>query len=60
MLIVPPQLKVYASLAPTDMRKSFDGLTGIVEKELGKQIEDGDLFLFFGWHPYLRRGPAEE
>jgi transposase len=47
MLIVPPQLKVFASLAPTDMRKSFNGLVGIVEKELGQQIENGDLFLFF-------------
>jgi len=47
MLIVPPQIKVFAALAPTDMRKSFHGLTGIVEKELGRQIEDGDLFLFF-------------
>ena len=32
MLIVPPQIKVFAWLAPTDMRKSFHGLTGIVEK----------------------------
>ena len=47
MLIVPPQLKVFASLAATDMRKSFTGLIGIVEKELGQQIESGDLFLFF-------------
>ena len=47
MLIVPPQIKVFAALSPTDMRKSFHGLTGIVEKELGQQIEDGDLFLFF-------------
>ena len=47
MLIVPPQIKVFASLAPTDMRKSFTGLTGIIEKELGQQIENGDLFLFF-------------
>ena len=47
MLMVPPQIKVYASLAPTDMRKSFHGLIGIVEKELGKQIDNGDLFLFF-------------
>jgi transposase len=47
MLIVPPQIKVFASLAPTDMRKSFSGLIGIVEKELGQQIENGDLFLFF-------------
>lgn len=47
MLVVPPRIKVFASLAPTDMRKSFSGLTGIVEKELGQQIENGDLFLFF-------------
>jgi hypothetical protein len=47
MLIVPPQIKVFAALAPTDMRKSFHGLTGIVEKELRRQIEGGDLFLFF-------------
>jgi hypothetical protein len=47
MLMVPPQIKVYASLAPTDMRKSFHGLIGIVEKELGQQIDNGDLFLFF-------------
>jgi len=47
MLIAPPKIKVFAALNPTDMRKSFRGLTGIVEKELGKQIEDGDLFLFF-------------
>ena len=47
MLIIPPQIKVFASLTATDMRKSFRGLIGIVEKELHKQIEDGDLFLFF-------------
>ena len=47
MLIVPPQMKVFAALGPTDMRKSFAGLTGIVEKEIGQQIESGDLFLFF-------------
>ena len=47
MLIVPSHIKVFASLAPTDMRKSFSGLIGIVEKELGQQIESGHLFLFF-------------
>lgn len=47
MLIIPPRIKVFASLSPTDMRKSFHGLIGIVEKELGQQIENGDLFLFF-------------
>lgn len=47
MLIAAPPMKVFASLAPTDMRKSFQGLIGVVEKELGQQIENGDLFLFF-------------
>lgn len=47
MLIVPPQIKVFAALGPTDMRKSFAGLIGVVEKELGQQIESGELFLFF-------------
>lgn len=47
MLMIPSRLKVYAALAATDMRKSFDGLIGIVETQLDKQVEDGDLFLFF-------------
>lgn len=47
MLSLPAQVKVFAALGPTDMRKSFDGLVGIVEKELGQQVESGDLFLFF-------------
>lgn len=47
MLIAAGQMKVFASLPPTDMRKSFHGLIGIVETELGKQVEDGELFLFF-------------
>jgi len=47
MLMVPAALQVYAKLGATDMRKGFDGLTGIVEHELGRRIEEGDLFLFF-------------
>ena len=29
------------------MRRSFEGLVGLVERELGQQVESGDLFLFF-------------
>ena len=47
MIQLPTRFNVFATLAPTDMRKSFCGLIGIVEKELGQQIETGDLFLFF-------------
>ena len=31
---------------PTDMRKSFNGLSGIVENELGRIPLCGDVFLF--------------
>lgn len=31
---------------PTDMRKSFNGLSGIVENELERQPSYGDVFLF--------------
>lgn len=47
MLIVPMPVQVFASLAPTDMRKSFSGLIGVVETQLGQRVEDGALFLFF-------------
>lgn len=30
----------------TDMRKGFDSLCGIVGNELGKQVMDGDAFIF--------------
>jgi hypothetical protein len=29
------------------MRKSFDGLCGIIEAQLGQRVESGHLFLFF-------------
>jgi len=47
MLSLPYPLRVFAATAPTDMRKSFSGLVGLVEKELGRQVEAGGLFLFF-------------
>jgi transposase len=47
VLSLPAHLRVFAATAPTDMRKSFSGLVGLVEKELGRQVEAGGLFLFF-------------
>lgn len=47
MLNLPADLRVFAATAPTDMRKSFAGLVGLVENELGQQVEAGGLFLFF-------------
>ena len=31
---------------PTDMRKSFYSLGGIVKNEMGMQVQDGDAFVF--------------
>ena len=47
MLTLPTDLRVFAATSPTDMRKSFAGLVGLVEKELGQQVEAGGLFLFY-------------
>ena len=47
MLMTPASLKVFALRGVTDMRKSFSGLVGLVETQLGQQVESGHLFLFF-------------
>jgi transposase len=47
MLMATSSLRVFAHRGPTDMRKSFSGLVGLVELELGQQVESGHLFLFF-------------
>lgn len=47
MLTWPTSLRVFACLEPTDMRKSFDGLCGVVEQHLRQNVESGQLFLFF-------------
>ena len=40
-------VQVFACLEPTDMRKSFDGLCGVVELGMRRRVETGSLFLFF-------------
>jgi transposase len=39
-------LRVFAYTVPTDMRKGFDGLYGMVTSELERDPMSGDLFLF--------------
>ena len=47
MLMPLASPSVFAYTRPADMHKSFSGLVGIVELELGQQVESGHLFLFF-------------
>jgi transposase len=39
-------MRVWAYAAPTDMRKSYEGLGAIVRNELGRDIMTGELYLF--------------
>jgi transposase len=38
--------RVFLCTLPTDMRKSFDSLAGLVEQQLGQDPLVGDLFVF--------------
>lgn len=38
--------RVFLCTLPTDMRKSFDSLAGLIEQELGQDPLSGDLFVF--------------
>ncbi len=46
MLSVPSTVSIFLYTKPTDMRKGFNGLSGIVRSELGADPLDGSLFLF--------------
>lgn len=46
MLSLPTQTRVYLCVAPTDLRKGFDGLRGLVQAVFAKDVLDGHLFLF--------------
>jgi transposase len=44
---VPAAVRIFLCTRPTDMRKSFDGLQGMVQEFLGQDPLSGHLFLFF-------------
>ena len=46
MLSLPANVRLYLCATPTDMRKSFDGLCGLVRGVLSADPVDGSLFLF--------------
>lgn len=46
MLTFPSSVRLYLANAPTDLRKGFDGLSTLVESELGLSPLRGDLFIF--------------
>ena len=46
MIMLPSAVKIFLCTRPTDLRKSFDGLTGLVQECFGQDPLTGHLFLF--------------
>lgn len=46
MLTFPSNVRLYLANSPADMRKGFNGLSALVESELGMSPLRGDLFIF--------------
>jgi len=44
-------MRVFAYGAPVDLRKGFNGLSGLVEQEMKHRLLDGDVYLFLGRNP---------
>ena len=46
MIAFGPSHRYWLYREPTDMRKSFDGLSGLVQNTLGRNPSGGDVFIF--------------
>lgn len=46
MLALPSSVRYFLYRHQTDMRKGFDGLSGLVRNELGQDPLSGDVFIF--------------
>jgi transposase len=47
MLSLPPSVRLFVAREPVDMRKSFDGLSGLARDVLNEDPHSGHLFVFF-------------
>ena len=46
MIMLPSAVRVFLCTRSTDLRKSFDGLSGLVQECFGQELLTGHLFLF--------------
>ncbi|MDA0660432.1 MAG: IS66 family insertion sequence element accessory protein TnpB [Planctomycetota bacterium] len=46
MLSTPSNIQIFVYVAAMDMRKGFDGLSGIVRAEMRRDPMDGSMYLF--------------
>lgn len=47
MFTLPSSVRIFVATEPTDLRKSFDGLSAAVEHALRRDPMSGHLFVFF-------------
>jgi transposase len=47
MLNWPPSVRVFVSVLPTDLRRSFDSLAALVREVIGQDPLSGHAFVFF-------------
>lgn len=46
MLSFPTNVRLYVATEPTDLRRSYNGLSALVDGTFGKEAMSGDLFIF--------------
>jgi transposase len=46
MLTLPPSVKIFVAVEPVDARKSYDGLSALVESHFGHDLLAGYLYAF--------------
>ena len=46
MFSLTSSMKYYLYTYPTDMRRSFYTLSGMVTNQMGRNVQDGDVFIF--------------
>lgn len=46
-MLSPANLRIFVCSEPADMRKSFDGLSGLCREFLGQDPSSGQVFVFF-------------
>jgi len=47
MLKLRPEIEIYVNREPIDMRKSIDGLSGLVQERFHQHPQSGHVFIFF-------------
>jgi transposase len=46
MFSLTPSMRYYLYSLPTDMRRSFYTLSGMVSNQMGRNVQDGDVYIF--------------